>query len=395
MQFPIRIKTRMVLLIYSIVGLLITLQSVYFSGNTADSIPKSYNNYRIFKASATHLVTHQNLYQTYSAEHWDLYKYSPTFALLFLPLSYLPDFLGLLIWNLLNLLPLLAGLFLIPFFSDKNRLFALAFVFIEWMTATQNSQSNSLLVALILLAWLQLERKNMLLASLLFALTFYIKVYGVLLVAIFVFYSNRKIFLMYFLAWMSLLFVLPIVFIPFSEIILQYQNWWQVIVADQQSTWGISLMGMLHGIFGWEVNKTLIALLGLLILLPAVHLTLVSGKYKHRLALVAALLIWLIVFNFRSESPTYIVAIVGVAIWIFAPIKMDITRKVLLLLVLVGTSIITTDLVPLPDKRKWLYDYALKGLPCLLVFMKIVSDFLLEWYGLVFATKQKALDITN
>src|ERR1700748_3818047 len=42
-----------------------------------------YNNYRIFKFSFYHLVAGKDIYQLFPDDHWDLYKYSPGFAVTF------------------------------------------------------------------------------------------------------------------------------------------------------------------------------------------------------------------------------------------------------------------------------------------------------------------------
>ena len=42
-----------------------------------------YNNYVIFRQAFFHLVRHQDLYVLYLAEHWDYFRYSPSFALAF------------------------------------------------------------------------------------------------------------------------------------------------------------------------------------------------------------------------------------------------------------------------------------------------------------------------
>lgn len=39
-----------------------------------------YNNYIIFKNSFEHLSSNKDIYKSYPEEHWDLYKYSPTFS---------------------------------------------------------------------------------------------------------------------------------------------------------------------------------------------------------------------------------------------------------------------------------------------------------------------------
>jgi hypothetical protein len=60
------------------------------------------NNFLIFRAASRHLVRAQDLYAAYPAEHFDFYKYSPTFALLFLPFALPPFALAMLLWNALN-----------------------------------------------------------------------------------------------------------------------------------------------------------------------------------------------------------------------------------------------------------------------------------------------------
>ncbi|MBK7855412.1 MAG: DUF2029 domain-containing protein [Bacteroidetes bacterium] len=59
-----------------------------------------YNNYLIFKDSFQHFLQGLNLYANYPPV--DLFKYSPTFAVLMSPFAFLPDWLGLTLWNLLN-----------------------------------------------------------------------------------------------------------------------------------------------------------------------------------------------------------------------------------------------------------------------------------------------------
>src|SRR5580658_7156243 len=53
-----------------------------------------YNNFRIFKFSFYHLIQGRDIYQLFPDDHWDLYKYSPGFALCFGLLSWLPDPIG-------------------------------------------------------------------------------------------------------------------------------------------------------------------------------------------------------------------------------------------------------------------------------------------------------------
>ena len=71
------------------------------------------NNFLIFRAAFDHLIAGVDLYRLHPAEHQDLFKYSPTFALVFAPFRALPYPVALLAWNLLNVLLIYAGLRLV------------------------------------------------------------------------------------------------------------------------------------------------------------------------------------------------------------------------------------------------------------------------------------------
>src|SRR3954462_5715841 len=60
------------------------------------------NNFLIFRSASLHLLHGQDLYAAYPTEHFDFYKYSPTFALLFRPFDLLPFTAAMLLWNALN-----------------------------------------------------------------------------------------------------------------------------------------------------------------------------------------------------------------------------------------------------------------------------------------------------
>src|SRR4029077_20890780 len=82
----------------------------------------------IFSNSFFHLIHHQDLYARFDAEQWDLYRYSPTFALLFAPFALLPYGLGAVLWNLLNALALLWAIRSLPIGLDRTKMLVLGFV---------------------------------------------------------------------------------------------------------------------------------------------------------------------------------------------------------------------------------------------------------------------------
>src|SRR6266516_2262728 len=89
-----------ILAVYSLLAIIAALQEYHLSAKS-DTF-SHYNNFIIFKSSFTHLIQHKDLYVLYPNEHFDYYKYSPVFAMAMALFAYLPDVIGLIIWNLLN-----------------------------------------------------------------------------------------------------------------------------------------------------------------------------------------------------------------------------------------------------------------------------------------------------
>src|SRR5690349_10862668 len=119
-----------------------------------------HNVFRIFRQSFWHLLAGQNLYAAYPAEQGgapaDLFKYSPTAALLFAPFAIPPYSLALLGWSLLSALLLYRALALV--LEAKQALFASLIVLPDLFASLQACSSNAVVAALIILAFAALER---------------------------------------------------------------------------------------------------------------------------------------------------------------------------------------------------------------------------------------------
>src|SRR3989454_11788373 len=95
------------------------------------------------------LFAGRDLYAAHPEQHFDFYKYSPTFALLFAPLAYLPFALAFLCWSLLNALLLWYALDrLLP---ERPATVALALVYLRSEEHTSELQSPCNLVCRLLL----------------------------------------------------------------------------------------------------------------------------------------------------------------------------------------------------------------------------------------------------
>ena len=121
------------------------------------------NNFRVFRSATINLLAGRDLYAAHPEQHFDFYKYSPTFALLFAPLAYLPFAVAFLCWTLLNALLLWYALErLLP---QRQATLAIGLLYLEVLFAMQYGQSNALVAALMVLAFVALQRGRQLEAA--------------------------------------------------------------------------------------------------------------------------------------------------------------------------------------------------------------------------------------
>jgi hypothetical protein len=103
------------------------------------------------------------------------------------------------------------------------------------------------------------------------------------------------------------------------------------------------------------------------------------GKYKwqwYQLSLLASTLIWVIIFNHKAESPTFVIAVCGVLIWYFNGLPRVGWHKVILWSVIVFTSLSVTDLFPPYVRSQVFIPYAVKAVPCIVVWVIIWIELL-------------------
>jgi hypothetical protein len=333
-----------------------------------------YNNYLIFKESFNNLKNGVNMYELHPEKYYDLYKYSPSFAVLFAPFNLLNDTAGLILWNLLNSLPLFLAVFLIPRKDDRKKIYVLWFILIELMTNMQNSQSNGLIAALLTGAFVSFEKNKPGLAALFIVLSAYIKVFGLLMAVMFMMYENRQRFMRWFALWSVMIFLLPLLFTSPQGYLMQLNNWLELLRNDHSISSGISVFGILSSWFGIVHYKGAVLIMGLVLLLFPLLFVRYFISFEFRLWYFASLLIWLVIFNHRAESPTFIIAAAGAALWYFQKEKPARMETGMMILLFVLTILSPTDLFPRYLRNEFVVPYSLKALPCVIVYLKILAD---------------------
>ncbi len=329
---------------------------------------KQANNFAVFRTASLNLFAGLDLYAAHPEQHFDYYKYSPTFAFLFAPLAVLPFALALLLWNLLNAMLLYYALaHLLP---ERRATLALALVYVEVLFAMQYSQSNALVTALIVLGFLALERGRQLSASLAIALGACVKIFPVAALALGTFHPRKWRFGLVFLGVAVGLLALPLVAVPPHELLAQYRSWQAIEAADTLNR-GYSVMEYLYLWFGLDWPNWPVQLAGTAVFLLPVALG--PSRWADpdfRRLFLCSLLVYLVLFNHQSERATFVIAYTGIVVW-YASSPRTRLRTALMAFAFFVMAVHSLDIVPRSVKNEIFIPYRLKGIPCLIAWVVI------------------------
>lgn len=339
-----------------------------------------YNNYLIFKFVFVDLVHQHHLYLPQPKHFLDVNHYGPVFGLFIAPFVWLPDEIAVVIWVMFNAYILYLAILYLPL--DNNQItIVLLLCAHELMTASFSVQFNPCMTAIILFSFILIKGKKDFWAACLIALGTFIKLYGIVGLAFF-FFSKQKTKLIFGLVfWSIMFFILPMLVSSPSFIIQTYHDWFVVLIEKDAANalslmQDISVMGMIRRIFHQPEIANGTVILPALALFGSSYLFL--KKYKDltfQLLVLSSTLLFTVLFSSGSESPTYIIAFVGVAIW-FVNLPKPVTALQIFLLVFafVLTSLSPSDIFPKYIRTEYVVKYALKALPCLLIWFYVIYE---------------------
>ena len=343
-----------------------------------------YNNYLIYKNVYYNTINEVSLYAENSALFLDSNHYGPVFSIIIAPFAMLPDGLGMVLWNVFNTLFLIWAINKLPLQSAQiNLIFWICAH--ELLTSLLALQFNPLMTSIIILSFVFVHNKKEFWAALFIIIGTYVKLYGIVGLAFFFFSTNKIKFIGSLVFWSIVLFVLPMLLSSPQFIINSYQEWFTSLVHKNDlngsltSMQDISVMGMVRRIaHDSTISNLPFLIIGLIAFgLPYVRVNLYNNL-QYRLLLLSSVLLFTVIFSSGSESPTYIIAFLGVAIW-YAIRNKPVSKVDLFLLIfaLILTSLSPSDLIPKYIRSHFIQPFALKALPCVLIWCKIIYEMLI------------------
>jgi hypothetical protein len=320
---------RLVLALYVASAALVTVQQAILGHS---------NNLSIFRSASLNLFAGRDLYAAHPEQHFD--------------------------FGLDRLLP------------EREATVALALLYLEVLSALHYGQSNALVAALMILAFLAFEARRQVGAAVSITGGAAVKLFPLAALSFAVFHPRRLRFAAVFIAVFAAAVALPLVAIPVGDLLAQYRSW-HTIEAKDALRRGYSLMHYAHAWFGvdwpnWPQQAAGTALL----LLPLGLRPDRWASSAFRRLFLCSLLVYSVLFNHASESPSFVVAYAGIVIWYVSspPSRLRTAIMALTLLVMVVHDV---DVVPRWVKYEIFVPYRIKGIPCL------VAWFMMQWELLV------------
>lgn len=342
--------------------------------------PGKFNNFRIFRQSFWHTLNELPLYGAYPEEYNDIYHYGPVFSLVVAPFALTPVWLGLLTWLVAQSLFLFWAVKMLPG-TKREHIFIYWFCAHELLTSLFMSQFNITTAAIIILSFALIEKEKDIWAAFLIMLGAFTKLYGITGLAFFFFSRHKMRFSIACVGWALVMIVAPMILSSPEYILSQYTAWLDDLAGKNSDNLfalmqNISFLGMVRKISGSANYPDLYLIAGGLLLFGLPYLRIAQYKYlAFRKTILASVLMFVVLFSTGSESSTYIVAFIGVAIWYTAvPWKRSKWDIALMVFAFILTSMSPSDLFPKYVRVHYVYPYALKALPCILIWLKLTFE---------------------
>jgi hypothetical protein len=268
-------------------------------------------NFHVFADAARALLRGEDLYVLRSA---DYFKYSPTFALLFLPFALVPAWLGAPLWSLANFAVAFAGIWRVMK-DDREKRLALLAALAGILLATDGDQSNLLVGGATLLALDAFERDHASTGASLVAGAGFIKIFPFAAAAFTIFSPRRRRGLLWLLGATVVLAALPLLACGPKTLLSEYASWKNLLGRDSGNH-GWSMMTVVQNSLRLRWPSAYMQVAATLV--QAVPLAL-AARYptavSWRRTFACSLLCFFVLYNHRTEYASFVLSAMAAAIW--------------------------------------------------------------------------------
>lgn len=339
-----------------------------------------FNNYSIFTGVFNHTINEMPLYGVYPLEYMDQNHYGVLFSYIIAPFAIMPTVLGICSWLIVSAGVLFVAIKSLPIERWKTAAI-LWFVLNELFTAACMQQFNIMIAAFIILTFVLIEKNRNFWAVFFIVLGTLTKLYGIVGLAFFMFSRNKSRFISSFIFWGIILYLLPMLISSYDFVNNSYMGWIADLTSKNELNYfpthqNISLLGMVRKISHDSTYSDLLLIIPGIILYAAPFLRFKQYEGRDfRLLYLASTLLFTVLFSTGSESSSYIIALTGVMIWFTSThSKTKVLNISLLVFAFILTSLSATDIFPRSVRMDYIYPYALKAFPCILIWFKICYE---------------------
>lgn len=336
-----------------------------------------FNDYLIYKSVFYHTIEQVNLYLYYPELNGDCNHYGPIFSLIFAPFALMPDSVGTIFWELTMAFTLYYAIYKLPI-KWNSKVF-IYYISLQGLYANAvNSETNTFITALIIGAFIAIRKEKDFWAACFIALGAFIKLYTIVGFAFFFFSKNKIKLILYFFLWSIIFFVLPM-FISSPQFIIQtYMDWHESLVYKNglnvaSINQNISVLGLIGRTLNYRELNNLIVIIPALILFGLQYIRIYNyNNLKYQLGILASTLLFIILFSTGSETCTYIIATVGVAIWFILQSRPYSKTNISLLIFSLLMVLISSGIIPSSVRNEIIKGYALLALPFFIIWLILV-----------------------
>ena len=345
-----------------------------------------FNNYLIFEGVFNHTLKQLPLFVAYPEEYADMNHYGVFFSAIIAPFALLPSAVGCTLWILANVAFLFWAIRQLPL--SKGVIIGILLIAAHDMyTAAAMQQFNISVIALLVAAFVFVEKGKSHWATLFIVIGTLTKLYGIVGLAFFFFAKDKGRFIWSGLLWLALLFCLPMLYSSPEYVLSQYHDWYislsekngENMDTTHYNLQNLSFLGFLQRTRLFNNNLIVIAIALVLFALPYLRI----GQYKHlrfRLMFLASVSMFLCLFSTGTENSTYIIAYVGIGIWFMASPNENKALKITLLILAFLASLSPTDLFK-PLKEPYIIRYSLRAVPVVLIWLTLIWEMCRLDYG--------------